>query len=283
MDFRPLRFNEASYLEYQNLFRLCFPQANKFNRHYLEWLYQQNPDGDALGFDAYDGDRLAAHYACVPARAQVGGEEVSVLLSLNTATHPQYQGKGLFTRLAEMTYDRGTQVGYDCVYGVANAKSTPGFVNKLDFQSLGPLLARVGIGSPGIEFTRLGTPGLFRRIWSQEALAWRCSNPANPVIAQAGRGKTAFLAPALRAGRCLAIAELEPLDVSIDKTLPTLHLLRLFIGRIPAAASNHALYIDIPDRLRPSPLNLIYRSLSGRHRRQEMDAVFLSFLDFDAY
>jgi hypothetical protein len=35
--------------------------------------------------------------------------------------------------------------------------------------------------------------------------------------------------------------------------------------------------------LRPSPLNLIYRSLSGRVENINPDAVFLNFLDLDAY
>ncbi|MNR53788.1 hypothetical protein D3C85_1738600 [compost metagenome] len=59
--------------------------------------------------------------------------------------------------------------------------------------------------------------------------------------------------------------------------------LRLSIGRVPKAWQRSALYADIPQRLRPSPLNLIYRSLSGRVQAIDEDAVFLNFLDFDAY
>ena len=98
IDFLPVRCNEAAYADCVRLFADCFPGVDKFSREYIDWLYSCNPDGKVVGFDARDGDRLAAHYVCIPARAQVGDEEVRVLLSLNTATHPDYQGKGLFRR-----------------------------------------------------------------------------------------------------------------------------------------------------------------------------------------
>lgn len=286
MNFSPVRCNETAYADYVRLFAKCFPRAGKYNRDYLDWLYRCNPDGPAVGFDAYDGTTLAAHYVCIPARAQVNCEEVRVLLSLNTATHPDYQGRGLFTQLAERTYTAGKFQGYDCVYGVANANSTPGFIRKLNFQLVGALSAMVGVGPLRIDFAKLNSLQ-FRRIWSRQALAWRCASPANRVIARARRDHTVFLAPALVGGICMATAEIgeaaaagaDPLNAADGFASP----LRLFIGRVPPAAQRSALYANIPQQLRPSPLNLIYRSLSGRVEAIDPDAVFLHFLDFDAY
>lgn len=281
MEFLPVRCNESAYADYVQLFDRCFPGADKFSRDYLDWLYRANPDGQVVGFDARDGERLAAHYVCIPALAQVGSEEVRVLLSLNTATHPDYQGKGLFTKLAERTYAAGADQGYDCVYGVANANSTPGFTRKLQFQLVGPLDARVGIGPRGIDFAA-ETKLQFRRSWSPQALAWRCASPVNPLIARTGRGCTTFLAPALFGGACMATAQIEAAPpAGTDGGFAS--LLRLSIGRVPSAWQRPDMYFDIPQRLRPSPLNLIYRSLSGRVPVINEDAVFLSFLDFDAY
>lgn len=286
MEFLPARCDETAYCDYVQLFAKCFPGADKYSRNYLDWLYRCNPDGQVVGFDARDGDCLAAHYVCIPARAQVGGEEVKVLLSLNTATHPDYQGRGLFTQLAERTYAAGAATGYDCVYGVANANSTPGFMRKLNFQLVGPLRAKVGVGSLGIDFADLGAMQ-FRRAWSPEALAWRCASPVNPVIARTGNDRTIFLVPALLGGTCMAAAELGGAVSAVASPIGTeggfASPLRLFIGLVPAVAQRFALYTDIPQRLRPSPLNLIYRSLSGRVGGIDLDSVFFNFLDFDAY
>jgi GNAT superfamily N-acetyltransferase len=284
MNFAPIRTDDAALAQYGALFKACFPMTDKFTPRYLAWLYVDNPDGKAVGYDAWDGERLAAHYVCIPARAWVEGLEVPVLLSLNTATHPDYQGKGLFTKLAAMTFEAGASQGYDGVYGVANANSTPGFVRKLGFQLVRPLEARIGVG--GLRHGARAAPAAlsFERSWSADALRWRCANPHNPVFVKDGAGKLRFHAAA--SGHKLpAYAELDAGGVALaaPAQAPMLSPLRLFIGLTPDAISSYWNYASIPMRLRPSPLNLIYRSFSPRVGALDPSRIAFSFLDFDAY
>ena len=65
---------------------------------YLNWLYFENPRGRVCGFDAYDGETLVAHYACIPIKIE--GFRLNSLLSLNTATHPQFSKS-----LGRLTWD----------------------------------------------------------------------------------------------------------------------------------------------------------------------------------
>ena len=286
MHFAPVRNDPAALAQYGALFAACFPGAGKFTPAYLDWLYLANPDGAAVGFDAWDGERLAAHYVCVPARVWVEGSEVLVLLSLNTATHPDYQGKGLFTKLAAMTYEAGAQAGFDGVYGVANANSTPGFVRKLGFQLVRPLEARVGLGrlrhAPKPSASALS----FERSWTPAALAWRCANPHNRVHAVPNRGGQPLQLHAAAMGKHIpAYAELEapaaPALVGGDTAV--LSPLRLFIGLAPDATSRYWNYASIPMRLRPSPLNLIWRPFTPRTPTLDATRIQFTFLDFDAY
>jgi GNAT superfamily N-acetyltransferase len=284
MNFAPIRTDAAALAQYGELFKACFPTTDKFTPRYLAWLYVDNPDGKAVGYDAWDGERLAAHYVCIPARAWVEGLEVPVLLSLNTATHPDYQGKGLFTKLAAMTFEAGASQGFDGVYGVANANSTPGFVRKLGFQLVRPLEARIGVGR--LRHGARATPGAlsFERSWSADALRWRCANPHNPVFVKNGAGKLYFHAAA--SGHKLpAYAELDADGVTLaaSEQAPMLSPLRLFIGLAPDASSSYWNYASIPMRLRPSPLNLIYRSFTPRVGALDPSRIAFSFLDFDAY
>jgi len=288
LSFTPVRADDDALRAYGALFSACFPGVSKFTPAYLRWLYADNPDGAACGFDAWDGTRLAAHYVCVPGIAEIGGAPVRVLLSLNTATHPDYQGKGLFTKLAALTYERAAGQGYDAVYGVANANSTPGFIRKLGFQLVRPLEARLGIGGISVRPPSQPAAAGFERVRSPAALAWRCANPDNPVSMRR-RGKVwQFAAPAL-SGTC-AYAELalpaghwQIASPTAAATASGWSPLRLYLGLVPDATRNFSTYISIPQRLRPSPLNLIYRSLSGRVAQLDPAAICFSFLDFDAY
>lgn len=283
MRFAPVRNDPATLAQYGALFAACFPGTNKFTPAYLDWLYVANPDGAAVGFDAWDGERLAAHYVCVPARAWVEGNEVLVLLSLNTATHPDYQGKGLFTKLAEMTYEAGAQAGFDGVYGVANANSTPGFVRKLGFQLVRPLEARIGIGRLQHAAKPAAATLSFERSWTPASLAWRCANPHNRVHAVASSGKRLQFHAAAMGEHLPAYAELDAQAGLAPTNGSAPSLLRLFIGLAPDAACRYWNYASIPMRLRPSPLNLIWRPFTARVPLLDASRIQFTFLDFDAY
>ena len=281
MELRPLQFDAKVMAHYCALFAVCFPGNSKFTLAYLHWLYQANPDGHAVGFDAWDGERLAAHYVCVPARALVNGAEVSVLLSLNTATHPDYQGRGLFTQLAARCYTAGAEQGFDGVYGVANANSTPGFVRKLGFQLVRPLEARLGFGSLGKGDA--GTSLAFRRSWNSASLAWRCANPNNPVRSCEDGSRLVFHAPSL-SSLVPVYAELPAAGLQRPASAGAAPMpLRLYLGLMPDQHRNFRSYVSIPQRFRPSPLNLIYRSFSTRVTTLDPAAISFTFLDFDAY
>lgn len=282
MRFAPVQLDPATLDRYGALFAACFPGVAKFTPDYLAWLYVANPDGEAVGFDAWDGERLAAHYVCIPARAWLEGQLVAVLLSLNTATHPDYQGKGLFTKLAAMTYEAGAAQGFDGVYGVANANSTPGFVRKLGFQLVRPLEARVGLG-PLRHARRHSASALsFERSWSAQSLAWRCANPHNPVRA-CRRGAACQLHAAAFGNLLPAYAELPDASLDLAASPSALSPLRLFIGLVPDEGASYWNYASIPMRLRPSPLNLIYRSFVPRVATLDPARIQFTFLDFDAY
>lgn len=283
MQFAPIGFDQPMLAEYSALFAACFPGTNRFTSEYLSWLYLQNPDGRAFGFDARDDTGvLAAHYVCIPAQARIDGRIVRVLLSLNTATHPRFQGQGLFTRLAAMTYEAAAAAGFEGIYGVANANSTPGFVRKLGFQLVRPLDALVGVGRIGAAGNTAPTLA-FERIWNSQALAWRCASPYNPVSCRR-RGNTWQFHARAFGPWVSAYGELAlPADVALPSVSAPLSPVRLYLGLMPDEAKRFGGYTSIPQRFRPSPLNLIYRSLAAPDSRLDGRRINFSFLDFDAY
>ena len=279
---RPIRL-DAEHLElYSVLLNNCFPDTpanrRKFSTVSLEWLYKENPDGMALGFDAFDGDKLVAHYVCIPTNILGSAGPLRALLSLNTATLPKYQGRGFFTQLAETTFEAAKQLGYDCIYGVANQNSTPGFVQKLGFSFVAPLQAMLGVGrlQPPIS----NFPLQFQRSWSSSTLTWRCANPANPLSTSKQLGSRVFMACTEFPG-INAYAELW--DKTVLQSSPSVSSLKLklVLGLFPQGLS--ASYFKIPNFLKPAPLNFVFKSLNPLVVVPSRDAVHFTFLDFDAY
>jgi GNAT superfamily N-acetyltransferase len=260
-----------------------FDRPELYVPDYLRWLYRDNPAGEVIGVNAWEGERLAAHYAVVPFEAASGSGRGRAALSLNTATDPADQGRGLFVRLAEETYRRAAESGVREILGVANANSTPGFVRRLGFRDCGRLDARILWRPPGLR-ADAAEPG-WSRIWSPESLRWRASNPRARYALQLRRGLRAWLAPTGWPG-IRAVLRLEPLAGATE--LPGLPRagrppLWLWIGRSARVSLPRAGHAAIPLRLRPSPLTLIHRALGAGGTAPEPEAMQLEVCDFDAY
>lgn len=282
--FKPVETSPEMLVRYEALFTACFAKTPKFGLAALQWLYMDNPEGPAVGFDAWDGDVLAAHYVCVPTRVRIHGTEVRSLLSLNTATHPDFQGKGLFPKLAGLTFEAAAGAGFHSAYGVANANSSPAAVKKLGYRFVAPLQAMLGVGGMGCDLSAMAGSAEFERVWSPRSLQWRCANPVNPVSVQQTTDRLVFRA---RAMGPLVVAQAElPLPLS-GPNLSNGHQawapLRLHLGLLPKGTGGFASYVNIPQRLRPSPLNLMYRPLTDGTPGIAADSVHFNFLDFDAY
>jgi GNAT superfamily N-acetyltransferase len=282
-ELRKLELTDADLQGYCQLMRLVFPAATQYTPAYLAWQYQRNPAGPVVGFNAYAGETLAAHYVTLPIRARLDGQPVKALLSLNTATHPEHQGKKLFTRLAEATYEYAASQGYAFVVGVANANSTPGFTRKLGFQLVAPLEARLGLGELPPEDASF-TPD-FQVDWDAELLRWRLSNPSRTYRLRPHGALTRVEADTGRYGIQAILGDFPSALCPPQQGHPprALNPVRLWLGIDPSRRFSRSLFRTLPERLRPSPLNLIYKDLTGK--RPTLDAQRLRFraLDFDAY
>ena len=270
-EFRRIEPTDAYLERCAQMLMEVFPHGT-YSAESLRWQYRDNPAGTVVGHDAIAPDgTIAGHYVLQPLAARVDGAVERGLLSFNTATHPAHQGKGLFTALAERSYTAAASSGYGFVVGVANANSTPGFTRRLGFTLVCALQALVGLR------LRTGESGSaqFERTWDDASAAWRAARP-NARYRSVGdalyaatptTGIRALLAHGpLFARRAAAELGLRPIDLWIG----------LEPGRQPAG-------IRVPDRFRPSPLNLIWLDLTTKARRLDPGAVRFRAADFDPY
>jgi hypothetical protein len=88
------------------------------------------------GFIAYDGKKneAAAFYGVYPCFVKYDDQLILAAQSGDTMTHPAHQGKGLFIKLALMTYEYVRNNGVKFVFGFPNQNSYPGFVKKLNWR-----------------------------------------------------------------------------------------------------------------------------------------------------
>ena len=278
-DLKPIEYSDQAIKEIYDLIYTTFGGEGP-SIETIRWQYLKNPLGKAVGFNAYFGPELAGHYVTIPTQAKIRGMVKKGLLSLNTATHPKHQKKGLFTKLANLTYEDGKHKGYEFVVGVANHNSVHGFTKKLGFQHVGMLESRLFLVPPQINDTNLD----FAIEWNKEYLQWRLSRP-NSNYSIRDRG-----------GRIEIYADHRKLKIKIlvqivKKSFRLENYKKLswqrnpfyyWIGHDPRATWTSSLSLKVPKKLKKIPLNLIFKDLVGDSKIDFNNTAFYS-IDFDAY
>ena len=272
MEYRIEKVNvdEDSLKEIQQLLHLVFNnRIEKFSYEYIMWQYAENPVGPIVGYNAYMGEVLAAHYVTMPIYMNIEGKKTLGVLSLNTATHPDHRGKRLFSILADRTYQYAAENGYKFVIGVANANSTHGFIKNLKFKLIGPLTFKVGVGTkiyPKKDYT-------FTRFWDKEIMDWRLKNPSMQYY----KNGDIVVSPIKPGFKKLVFHDNEGLV-----SLPKLHgrPFNLYIGF--GADLKKGCYCGIPKFIEHSPFNLIFRDLTnGSLPEVTKENILFELIDFD--
>jgi GNAT superfamily N-acetyltransferase len=280
-DFRPQTNSPAELEKVTALLRRVWPKNRRFNLPFIEWLYRDNPNGGAIGYNAFCEGEAAAHYVVIPFQVEIEGELRKSALALNTAVDERHRGQSLFRKLAEMAHQRALQAGVDHIVAIANANSTPTFLRHLGFQLVTPLDVRMCLTSP--RPSGVGIDWQWRRKWSTADLAWRLNNPGGHYWLAANADFSCVIGATKYPGvRAVLKVESEPvLRRQIEEQLPRRAAWPplLWFGKCPELRFQAA--IDVPAALRPSPFNLIFYDLTSRQTRLAPDRVHFEAADFD--
>src|ERR1700674_4101384 len=65
---------------------------------FFAWKHRQNPFGRSPAWVAVDGERIAGFRIFLRWEFTRGGDVVRAVRAVDTATHPDYQGRGVFSR-----------------------------------------------------------------------------------------------------------------------------------------------------------------------------------------
>jgi GNAT superfamily N-acetyltransferase len=113
---------------------------------FFRWKHLEGPFGPSFMLVAEHGDRLVGLRAFMRWRFAAHGRTVRAARAVDTATHPDYQGMGIFKRLTLELLDAvGDEV--DLVFNTPNAKSGPGYL-KMGWREVGRVPVAVRVRRP---------------------------------------------------------------------------------------------------------------------------------------
>lgn len=118
---------------------------------FFRWKHEDNPFGRSYLLVAEAEGRILGLRAFMRWRFLAGGREFRAVTAVDTATHPDVQGRGIFSRLTRTALEelRGE---VDLVFNTPNEKSLPGYL-KMGWQVVGRIPIAVRVRRP-VRFVR---------------------------------------------------------------------------------------------------------------------------------
>ena len=130
------------------------------------------------------GDRIVGLRAFMRWEFVRGGEVLHAVRAVDTATHPDYQGKGLFTAMTMHGLDVISDDGIDFVFNTPNDKSRPGYL-KMGWQEVGKLPVAIRVAGPGgamrMARSRVAVVALAVWTWRSAIRSWMWC-PGSPSV-----------------------------------------------------------------------------------------------------
>jgi len=102
----------------------------------FRWKHLDNAFGRSPMWVACDGDVIAGFRAFMRWEFDLDAQVKRAVRTVDTATHPDYQGRGIFTKLTLAGLEELAAEGVDFVFNTPNDKSRPGYL-KMGWHELG--------------------------------------------------------------------------------------------------------------------------------------------------
>jgi GNAT superfamily N-acetyltransferase len=145
---------------------------------FFRWKHQENAFGPSPAWVAVDEDRVVGFRVFMRWEFASDAEIVRAVRAVDTATHPDYQGRGIFLRLTLHALEQLRPEGVAFVFNTPNDQSRPGYL-RMGWQLVGrlPVLARPRSPAALARLARARTPA---DKWSEPSAA---GSPVHDVLA----------------------------------------------------------------------------------------------------
>jgi GNAT superfamily N-acetyltransferase len=137
------------------------------NEAFFSWKHDENAFGPSPSWVAVTPDgTLAGLRVFLRWRFRTpSGDPLTAVRAVDTATHPDWQGKGIFTKLTLGAIPDLRDEGVDLIFNTPNDKSRPGYL-KMGWSAVGRVPVGVRLGGPGSTRTVLGARTA-AQMWSE--------------------------------------------------------------------------------------------------------------------
>jgi GNAT superfamily N-acetyltransferase len=111
-------------------------QPSEYHADFFLWKHRRNPFGVSPAWLACVDDQIVGYRTMMRWRFEQDGKQVNAVRAVDTATHPDHQGRGIFTKLTLAAIDDLPAQSVSLVFNTPNDKSRPGYL-KMGWHEVG--------------------------------------------------------------------------------------------------------------------------------------------------
>ena len=151
IEIKKINFDDSELLNsLSELISVSFQQEKPEIDFLKKNIFCEDSNLQSLVLGAFDDKKLVGCNAFISNDFHLNGKEVSCFQSCWSATHPNFQGRGIFVSIQNEAKRILSNIGATLIYGLPNDQSHPIFITKLDFFEIECLFTRI----PNIPFLR---------------------------------------------------------------------------------------------------------------------------------
>lgn len=143
---------------------------------FFSWKHDDNPFGASLAWVAVEAGEVIGFRTFLRWELLVGGQPVRAVRAVDTATHPDHRGRGIFSILTRRALEELADEGVDAVFNTPNDQSRPGYL-KMGWEVVGRLPVRARPRSPR-SLVRMARARTAADLWSLPTEAGAAAEPA---------------------------------------------------------------------------------------------------------
>ena len=261
---------------------LNFQLKKSFSVEFLNWLYNENPNGKAIINNVHKDEKIIAHFALVPNTVIFNNKTYKSALTVFTAVDENHRGLH-FLKLGCKSFERAKLEGIRFIIGVANETSSELYVKCFKFKLISPLAVKIGLSK--IQ-EKNNLPHKFEILRDKSTIEWRLSNPRFKYQIYKENEKSIIFNNNYKLFKMnmgyIFNKDLDLQNKILSKNTHNLNPFNMWIG-LNNNLKNTKMSFNFPDVLKPSPLNLIVKDLKSEETNLSKEDIKFNLIDYEMY
>ena len=262
---------------------LNFQLKSSFSVQFLNWLYNENPNGKAIVNNVYENEKIIAHFALVPIKVLYNGKAYKSALSVFNAVDENHRNLYLFYQLASKSFEIAKLENIKFVMSVASEASSKLYVKCFKFKLISPLKVQIGLS----KFQEKNNqPHKFEVLRDKTTLKWRLNNPRFKYQIYKENHRSIIFNNNYKLFKMnmgyVNNKEVDPLNEIISKSTFNLNPINIWMG-LNNNLKNINMSFDFPEILKPSPSNFIIKDLKSKETNLSKEDIKFNLIDYEVF